>query len=154
MNIIDSLLSLFRVGPPQARFFFWLSALVWHVFLLFFKGKSIKTLPKYPKLSRLRRADVLLCPIVRNCRLTRGGITDGYPLMLDDVLVESKRCLIRQSSIFKNDLCLVFVWIIYDDVEIICELCSLYDHNIKTDCTQVSRKVWKTWYCWRLRQRF
>ena len=49
MNLIDSILSLFWISPPQAGKF-WGFGLVSHVFLLFFKGKSIKTQPKNVKI--------------------------------------------------------------------------------------------------------
>ena len=73
MNIIDSLLSLFWISPPQAGKF-WGFGLVSHVFLLFFKGKSIKTQPKTPKIFRPSGPDLELNPPLFSNRRKQGGV--------------------------------------------------------------------------------
>ena len=83
-------LSFFRAGPPQAEFFFGLFALVWHVFLLFFKGKSIKTQPKTPKIFRPSGPDIHLNPpLLENLHKQGGGLNGGYRLMYMYIVVNS-----------------------------------------------------------------
>ena len=92
MNLIDSLLSLFRVRPPQAGKFWGFRTRLTR-FLAVFQREIDQNTTKIPqKFPPAAGRFPIIPPLVRKVSLTRGGIIegggiiDGYPLIVWHIL--------------------------------------------------------------------